>query len=91
MLYLATMANKSDHDAKISREEQQEQTVDAILQMTEHHKAQKHEEEKMVYRQITPQEAKEIMDTENDTCNPGCPYRAGICFWAYKKCGMPSE
>ena len=57
---------KGDHDAKISREEQQEQTVDAILQMTEHHKAQKHEEEKMVYRQITPQEAKEIMDTEND-------------------------
>lgn len=57
---------KGDHDAEISREEQQEQTVDAILQMAEKHKTQKHEEGKMVYRQITPREAKEIMDTEND-------------------------
>ncbi|RKI43412.1 carboxymethylenebutenolidase [bacterium D16-51] len=57
---------KGDHDAEISREEQQEQTVDAILRMAEKHKTQKHEEGKMVYRQITPREAKEIMDTEDD-------------------------
>lgn len=54
-----------DHDAAISKEEQQEQTVTAILQMIGNHKDQK-EEAEMDYQQITPQEAKQIMDQETD-------------------------
>lgn len=57
---------KGDHTAKISQEDQQNQTVDAILQMAKAHKNQKQEDTKMVYTQITPQEAKEKMDTEKD-------------------------
>lgn len=57
---------KGDHNAAISREEQQGQTVSAVLRMVENHKEQKQEETKMAYQQITPQEAKEIMDTEGD-------------------------
>ena len=55
-----------DRDADISREEQQNQTVTAILQMVEGHKERKQEEVGMSYQQITPQEAKEIMDTETN-------------------------
>lgn len=55
-----------DHTANISREDQQSQTVNAILQMLKTHNNQKQEDAKMAYTQITPQEAKEIMDTEKD-------------------------
>ena len=57
---------KGDHTAKISREEQQAQTVKAILNMMEAHKDQKQEEAMMTYEQISPQEAKERMDKEAD-------------------------
>lgn len=57
---------KGDHTAGISREEQQKQTVDAILDMLEAHKDQVKEDVGMAYQQISPQEAKEIMDTETD-------------------------
>ena len=57
---------KGDHAAKISREEQQAQTVDAILNMMEAHKDQKQEESIMTYEQINPQEAKKRMDKEAD-------------------------
>ena len=57
---------KGDHAAGISREEQQAQTVEAILNMMEAHKDQKQEEAMMTYEQISPQEAKERMDKETD-------------------------
>lgn len=55
-----------DHNADISREEQQDQTVTAVLQMMKNRTFQKQENIKMTYQQITPQKAKEIMDTETD-------------------------
>lgn len=55
-----------DHEANISREDQQNQTVTAILQMIENHTNQKAEAIKMTYQKITPQKAKEIMDTKTD-------------------------
>ena len=57
---------KGDHAADISREEQQAQTAAAILDMMEAHKNQKQEEATMTYEQISPQEAKEKMDTEEN-------------------------
>ena len=57
---------KGDHTAGISREEQQKQTVDAILDLMETHKAQKQEDAAMTYEQISPQKAKERMDTKKD-------------------------
>ena len=57
---------KGDHAADISREEQQAQTVEAILNMMKAHKDQKQEEAMMTYEQISPQEAKERMDKEAD-------------------------
>ena len=57
---------KGDHDAAISREEQQSQTAAAIFKMVEDHMDRKQEDVKMRYQQITPQEAKEMMDTEAD-------------------------
>lgn len=57
---------KGDHAAGISREEQQAQTVEAILNMTEAHKDQKQEEAMKTYEQISPQEAKKRMDSEED-------------------------
>lgn len=57
---------KGDLDADISREEQQEQAVGAILKMLESHKNLKEDDEEMTYKQITQQEAKEIMDTEKN-------------------------
>lgn len=54
---------KGDGKALIDREEQQEQTVAAILEMTGRQKERK-EKTEMTYRQITPQEAREIMDGE---------------------------
>ena len=50
---------EQDHTAGISREEQQKQTVDAILNMMESHKKQKQEEAVVTYEQISSQEAKE--------------------------------
>ena len=57
---------KGDHAADISREEQQAQTVEAILKMMEAHKDQKQEEAMKTYEQISPQEAKKRMDNEED-------------------------
>lgn len=57
---------KGDHAADISREEQQAQTVEAILNMMEAHKDQKQEEAMKTYEQISPQEAKKRMDNEED-------------------------
>lgn len=57
---------KGDHAAGISREEQQAQTVEAILNMMEAHKDQKQEEAMKTYEQISPQEAKKRMDNEED-------------------------
>ena len=57
---------KGDHAAGISREEQQVQTVEAILNMMEAHKDQKQEEAMKTYEQISPQEAKKRMDNEED-------------------------
>ena len=57
---------KGDHAAKISWEEQQAQTVEAILNMMEAHKDQKQEEAMKTYEQISPQEAKKRMDNEED-------------------------
>lgn len=55
-----------DHDASITQEEQQNQTVAAIVQMVENHEEEQQEETAMDYQQISPQEAKEIMDTETN-------------------------
>ena len=57
---------KGDHAAEISREEQQAQTVEVILNMMEAHKDQKQEEAMKTYEQISPQEAKKRMDNEED-------------------------
>ena len=57
---------KGDHAADISREEQQAQTVEAILKMMEAHKDQKQVEAMKTYEQISPQEAKKRMDNEED-------------------------
>ena len=57
---------KGDHAADISWEEQQAQTVEAILNMMEAHKNQKQEEVMMTYEKISPQEAKKRMDKETD-------------------------
>ena len=57
---------KGDHTAGISREEQQKQTGDAILDLMEAHRDQKQEETVMTYEQISVQEAKERMDNEED-------------------------
>ena len=57
---------KGDHAAKISWEEQQAQTVEAILKMMEAHKDQKQVEAMKTYEQISPQEAKKRMDNEDD-------------------------
>lgn len=57
---------EGDHAAGISREEQQAQTVEAILKMMEAHKDQKQEEAMKTYEQISPQEAKKRMDNEED-------------------------
>ena len=57
---------KGDHTAGISRKEQQKQTVDAILDLTEAHKDQKQEDAAMTYEQISPQEAKERIETKKD-------------------------
>lgn len=56
---------KGDHAARISREEQQVQTVEAILNLMEAHKEQEQEEVVKTYGQISPQEAKEKMDNED--------------------------
>ncbi len=56
---------KGDYSAGISREEQQKQTVDAILDLMEVHKDQEQEEVVKTYGQISPQEAKEKMDNED--------------------------
>ena len=56
---------KGDHAARISREEQQAQTVEAILNLMEAHKDQEQEEVVKTYGQISPQEAKEKMDDED--------------------------
>lgn len=56
---------KGDHAAKISREEQQAQTVEAILDMLEAHEDQEQEDVMKTYEQISPQEAKEKMDNED--------------------------
>ncbi len=56
---------KGDHAADISREEQQAQTVEAILKMMEAHKDQKQEEAMKTYEQISPQEAKKKMDNKD--------------------------
>lgn len=57
---------KGDHAADISWEEQQAQTVEAILKMMEAHKDQKQVEAMKTYEQISPQEAKKRMDNEDD-------------------------
>ncbi len=57
---------KGDHAAEIRREEQQAQTVEAILNMMEAHQNQMREEAMMTYEQISPQEAKERMEKEAD-------------------------
>ena len=57
---------KGDHVADISREEQQAQTVEAILKMMEAHKDQKQVGAMKTYEQISPQEAKKRMDNEED-------------------------
>ena len=57
---------EQDHTAGISREEQQKQTGDAILDLMEAHRDQKQEETVMTYEQISVQEAKERMDNEED-------------------------
>ena len=57
---------KGDHAADISLEEQQAQTVEAILKMMEAHKDQKQVEAMKTYEQISPQEAKKRMDNEDD-------------------------
>lgn len=57
---------KGDHTAGISREEQQKQTVDAILDLMEAHRDQKQEDAAMTYEQVSPQEAKERMEAEKD-------------------------
>ena len=57
---------KGDHASEISREEQQAQTVEVILNMMEAHKDQKQEEAMKTYEQISPQEAKKRMDNEED-------------------------
>ena len=56
---------KGDHTASISRKEQQEQTIQAVLQMMTDHKNRKQEVD-MDYQQITPQEARERMETNED-------------------------
>lgn len=53
---------KGDKTAAISREEQQKQTVEAILQMVN----TKKDVRPVSFTEITPQEAKRIMDTEAD-------------------------
>lgn len=55
---------KGDGEARISSEEQQEQTVEAITQIIDGKKETKQEERDMSYQQITAQEAKKIMDEE---------------------------
>lgn len=55
---------KGDGEARISSEEQQEQTVEAIMQIIDGKKETKQEERDMSYQQITAQEAKKIMDEE---------------------------
>lgn len=55
---------KGDGEARISSEEQQEQTVEAITQIIDGKKETKQEETDMSYQQITAQEAKKIMDEE---------------------------
>ena len=65
---------KGDHTAEISREEQQKQTVDAILGLLEAHKDQKQEDAAMTYEQISPQ--REWMPKGCD--HSGCPYSGGI-------------
>ncbi|MCI9154707.1 carboxymethylenebutenolidase [Lachnospiraceae bacterium] len=57
---------KGDHTAGISREEQQKQTVDAILDLMEAHRDQKQEETVMTYEQISVQKAKERMEEEKE-------------------------
>lgn len=57
---------KGDNPAEISREEQQKQTLDAVRKLIETHKNQPQEDVKMTYQQITPQEAKERMETEHE-------------------------
>lgn len=53
---------KGDGEASISREEQQEQSADAIHAMVHAPKMQTEETETMAYQQITQQEAKELME-----------------------------
>lgn len=57
---------KGDHAAQISQEEQQAQAIDAILNMIEAHKDPKQEDTVKTYEQISPQQAKEKMDHEED-------------------------
>lgn len=57
---------KGDHTAGIRREEQQKQTVDAILDLMEPHRDQKQEETVMTYEQISVQKAKERMEEEKE-------------------------
>lgn len=71
---------KSDHAAKISREEQQAQTAEAILNMMEAHKEQKQEKVIITYEQISPQEAKERMDKEADVVSV---YMTPEELWGY--------
>lgn len=59
---------KGDGEARIDSEEQQKQTVEAIMRMIEKKKETKQEEMDMSYQQITAQEARKIMDEEQDIC-----------------------
>lgn len=59
---------KGDGKARISSKEQQERTVEVIMQMIDEKKETKREEPDMSYQQITVQEAKKIMDEEADIC-----------------------
>lgn len=57
---------KGDGEALISRKEQQEMTAASIIRMIEQDEETRQEEMSMNYLQITAQEAKEIIDKEND-------------------------
>lgn len=62
---------KGDLPARISREEQQEQTAEAMLQLIMQESAgqsqtEQEEQGRMEYRQITQREARELMEAEED-------------------------
>ncbi len=59
---------EGDGEAGIRPEDQQKQTVEAIVEMIEGKKETKQDEKGIGYQQITAQEAKRIMDEEPDIC-----------------------